>query len=247
MRSKKFAILKILVLLIVLGWNNFSNGQNYARFLVEPESAIIKINGKKITNGKLISVQPIEYRVEIWAPNFQLKDTLIQFNEGSSVIKIDLELTEEFIEYTKDLKIYRREVFKKRFLPMTGIAGGSLGIYIFGRKKYLNKSKDLFEASSLEYDTYISSFDFREINESKEIIEQQEKEFVKLRDNYYLTTGISVFTAAVGSYFFQKISNKKNPLNKPVYKETPLLTVESFGINTFQGNGFLISLNLNLN
>ena len=247
MITRKLIIINVLILLFAIFCSYTSISQTYTRFLVQPENAIIHINGKKVLNGNLLSVDPIEYEVRVWAPNFKLKDTLIQIVHGRSVIKIELDLSEEFIEYRNSLKTHRGNIIKKRVVPVAGVAAGSLGIYLLARSQFLNPAKDLFLESTLEYERHTTVLDFGEIVESKEIIIQNEEEFLKLRKQYYIYTSVSVSTAIVGGYIVRKVSKKKNPLPKPVYEEVPLLTFESFGIKSFSGNGFGVSLNLNLN
>lgn len=183
--------------------------------------SIIRIDGDKLlTEGiqRMVKLTTGEHRMELWAPNFTYKDTMITVVKGDRMIfKTQLELDPRFVKFKEkhhEIKVAEFKEKMKYRIPYF-IAGsalvGSIATYV-PTLKFNNKVNEL----RVRYD---EERDPTQIVDIKTDLDNLKKKTIFGRSTSYVLLGVAVVSSVYGIIVKKKYKENYVPQKAPTYED----------------------------
>jgi hypothetical protein len=224
----KFKFFKLITLLnLVMNQYSLAQAQNgQIRFAVFPQEGQIKIDHSKLFNNKdtIIELSEGSHFISVWAPKMTLLDTNVVIKKDTlSFFRYVMKYNKNFMEYHRSLNQYKFKKFNRIVFPAVGII--TLSVISLDLKK---KSADYHDMASADIERYNNSTGGSdEFNEIKNDLDDHRSKYKLYNGLFYGTASI----VAVATFFYIKSLIKLSTLEKPIYKESNILTKIDLGIN----------------
>lgn len=213
---------------------------------VKPDTAIVKLDGNKITP----SIDPFVtdtgiHVIECWAPTLKYyKRTVTVDVNQTKVVGIAMTYTDEYNAYRKNMRLYKLNstVYKTGFIYAIGVTTVYSGIRMALYDRKINEAYDNAVLAKSEYDMSTTSFSATKYASEFESYKTTYDELLKKRNTTVVVAGSMDLVFGLLHMYFRK---KRSTMVKPSYQEVPLLANLDI-VPVYQMNGLGLSLKYSL-
>lgn len=241
-KSRLFLMYRFLIFLFLLQASYSSitaQNQGKVRVYHRPMDAIVKLDTIKLENGKFIELDTGYYKIKAWAPKRELYTRLVRIDSAHfKTIRIDLDYSKKYKRYRYKVLAYRTNKIVLKFLPIA--VYGIIALNTYQDLTQYEDDAERFKENTFSHKTAYESalfepeFTFHKLRfqQNKANYDDALVNIEKAQNNLIIST----VTAAVVTYFGWKVASK---LEKPTYKETPLLSDFTLSPSLLNGNSAL--------
>lgn len=177
----------------------------------------VRLDGLQLPVSNVQEIAPGEHRIEIWSPRYELFTGNINVPQKDSISYYrELQFTEEYKAHMVAREAYKKEVFRKKTLPlsMAGLGLGSAPLLWILRKN--------------AHEAYVKeSFKSEYFNVNEENVAARKREFILSSVGLFSAAGAAIG----GSLIYWIMREKIESLEKPIFKHQNPFTMEMFELS----------------
>lgn len=247
-----FSKTRLLHLLLLLSTGSFAQSfepsSGLAIIFFEADTKIIvKLDSTTIEQTKdPILLKEGKYVVKAWAPHKKLfVDTIIVKENKTSICVNHLRSTDEYIHYKNQLRSYKlKKCALFAPLPLVAVFSGVTLSRINTNKKEMERYTERAAVATAGYNSAVAVTNINVFKQEYELSRSQYNKRLHENNRLRTTACIVVPVGIVASAALFIITRK---LVKPVYAETPLLSLNTIGIRKDYSSGYALSVGLTIN